>query len=456
MKHRRRWPKILLGTIAFVLIVSAAFGGFVWWKTAPPPTIDTVAALIKAREALQPEGEDAWPRYVALLRDTLGMEHFNDWHASDLSRLFFSIGTSEIATITTSEWDDPRLDDAKAMLREAQPIVEALRYATDAPACRAPILSVTLHSGLQIAPLDSRDETSGSPLDDYSAIGGVQFAYFLRFLGLFQLEAREAFEVGDLERCTDTIRRMFTLCEHNGAAPFDTAQMSQSETEKLVYRFIRLLALDGQMPPDWVDAMIEIIDDPARAMPLRDFLLSTAEVSANTDMRHYAREMRAPSELLETVLGAWSSPSPREFALRRAESVRETAAIVDVPTAELASRGLSRDLFISHSDPRVRRVTRYREIALSARAATRIILLLERHHALTGEWPASLEDIMPRGETLDPNTLTPFVYTRTPDGHLPFSLLAPPEADFIREEDRDFTKPRVPIAVQNNGGPPPS
>ncbi len=90
-----------------------------------------------------------------------------------------------------------------------------------------------------------------------------------------------------------------------------------------------------------------------------------------------------------------------------------------------------------------------RDRNLSARAATIIVLLLERHHAVTGEWPAALEDIMPREETLDPNTLTPFVYALTPDGPFPFSLTAPAEATFIPEEVRDFTKPRHPLPVQN-------
>lgn len=453
MKHRRRLPKILLGVIAFVLLVSVAFGGFVWWKTAPPPRIDTVAALIEAREALQPEGEDAWPRYVALYRDTLGMKHFGDRDASDLSRLYFRAGSAEFVILLVGEWDDPRLDNAKSMLREAQPIFEALRYATDAPACRTPMLShnTLLYAGPDMS-FNVSDETSASPLDAYSAVGGFQFPYLHRLL-LF--EARDAFESGDCERLIDANRRMFTLAEHIGAAPFQSSLKRRVEAEIITYRNISLLALHGDMPTESVDAFLAMFDEPARDIPLRDYLLATVEVSANIDLRHFSREIRAPSELLQTSIDAFSYSSPREIAERRVREVQDAAEFVDLPTADLVSRGLPKDYLLAHEAFYISRAVKDRAAALCARAATRIILLLERHHAVTGEWPASLEDIMPREDTLDPNTLTPFVYTLTPDGPFPFSLSAPPEAAFVREEERDFTKPRPPFPVQSRGRQPP-
>jgi hypothetical protein len=447
MKHRRRIPKILLGTIAFVLIVSVALGGFVWWKTAPPPRIDTVAALIEARDALQPEGADAWPRYVALNRGTLGMQRFGDRDASDLSRLFFRIGSSEFAILTTGEWDDPRLDSAKAMLREAQPIVEALRHATDAPACRAPIIAgQILVLARDESAVDAGDAPSGTQADGFSSLGAMQFPYFLRLLSS---EARAAFEEDDFERYEDTIRRIFTLCEHLGAAPFDFAQNARSKSEQTVaYRIISLLALEGEMSPDEIDAMITIIDEPRRAMPLRDYLRAVAEVSTSTVGQNLSRELRSPKNWISAGRYVLSFPSPRSDARSGAAYLLNAAEVVDLPLANPGSEPSVPPYPSELAGFTFSSTRRGRNAALCARAATRLILLLERHHALTGEWPASLEDIMPREETLDPNTLTPFVYTLTPEGPFPFSLLAPPEADFIREEDRDFTKPRSPILVQ--------
>jgi hypothetical protein len=445
---KRAFPKLLIAIIAFVVLVSMGVGGFVWWKTAPPPRIDTVAALIKAREAIQPEGEDAWPRYVAFFRDTLEMERFGERDASDLSQLYFRIGSSDFAILTAGDWDDPRLGDAKAMLREARPIVEALRYATDAPACRAPIMTHdTLLTAAHDIPIESGDETSGGPLDAYAAMGYSQFA---RFILLFVSEARDAFESGDFPRYTDAIRRLFVIADHVGSAPFFPAFRSRFEAETMTYRSIGLLALEGDMPMEWVDVIIAIIDSPARAMPLRDFLLATAEVTANIEMQLFSRELRAPSELLQSAIYAWSHPSPREIAVRRADSVRKAAEFVDLPIADLVSRGLPKDYLLSNRNSDISRAARNRGRVLSTRTATRIILLLERHHALTGEWPASLEDIMPREDTLDPNTLTPFVYERTPGGPFPFSLVAPPEAaDFLPADQRLFTQPRRPIDEQN-------
>ncbi|MGP1310937.1 MAG: hypothetical protein ACTS27_12140, partial [Phycisphaerales bacterium] len=77
-------------------------------------------------------------------------------------------------------------------------------------------------------------------------------------------------------------------------------------------------------------------------------------------------------------------------------------------------------------------------------AATRVMLLLEKHHANTGAWPKALDEIMPREDTLEPNTDEPFEYSLTPDGPFPYSLRAPDEAAaFIyNAEDREFTRQR--------------
>jgi hypothetical protein len=194
--------------------------------------------------------------------------------------------------------------------------------------------------------------------------------------------------------------------------------------------------------------MITIIDEPRRAMPLRDYLRAVAEVSTSTVGQNLSRELRSPKNWISAGRYVLSFPSPRSDARSGAAYLLNAAEVVDLPLANPGSEPSVPPYPSELAGFTFSSTRRGRNAALCARAATRLILLLERHHALTGEWPASLEDIMPREETLDPNTLTPFVYTLTPEGPFPFSLLAPPEADFIREEDRDFTKPRSPILVQ--------
>jgi hypothetical protein len=338
-------------------------------------------------------------------------------------------------------------DGDLADLRMFKRLLAHLDLAADSIAYRAPYSA----SG------DILNPTSLAESDEAFGISVPHTAMFRNLGTLNVIEMRLAVERNDWPEVVRRVKTGIRLARHLRSEPYAFATVLSLSIERTTLRQLRLIALEYEISIDAAQSLLALLrsegEPPSAHVALLSdkILLPSTIVYVITDRRkdhdwwsleswRYQFEQPRASGAIADGLRYLDAMSA--FAA----SPRHKRATVDVPSpgsAEFVTGGYGR--IIDENDA-----------ARTEHHATRIILLLERHHALTGEWPAALEDIMPHEETLDPNTLAPFGYTLTPGGPFPFSLLAPPEADFIREEDRDFTKPRVPIAVQNNGGPPPS
>lgn len=440
--ERRRWPKILLGTIAAVLIVSFGVGGFVWWKTAPPPPVNAMPILIEAREALQPPGDhqDAWPGYAAFFQETLGMEYLlsNGNEAMQLIRKinFLSALMREVRNA------EPNNEEARAALRTLQPVLDQLMEVADTPLCRWPVRSYE-------EPLDAASSHTPIWADE---IGPAEPFLLIHFQAMLLFSAEIAYQQGEIADGNARLRAANHVAMHMHQSALDSLAFGII-WRTLSFDLVRNMAATHELTEVQADDTLRVLRESPDHIELSPVYLTQAVVHA----AHIGSLIANPITdiaSLENWRRVFTWPSPRWTAIRIRNHFQKLATIADVPFSvrpdipEYPRDDLSdADQFAAYISTRDR--------CLSVRAATIIILLLERHHAATGEWPAALEDIMPREETLDPNTLTPFVYTRTPDGPSPFSLLAPPEAEFIPAEQRDFTKPREPIAVQNRGRQPP-
>jgi hypothetical protein len=438
-RERRRWPKVLLGTIAFVLIVSVAFGGFVWWKVTPPAPVDARPTLEQARAALQPPGdhEDAWPGYAVLFRDTLGMEYLhsagND--TMDLIRAtqFHSALLGEISG------DEPEARAIRTTLDALKPVLDELMQIADTPRCLWPVMGSEDTIESLTSATDATMPRSPVWADE---LRQAEMFLLLPFQAMLMFSAEFAYRDCEIMDGNARLR----------AANFVSMHMHQTATDTfgagtlwrtLAFQQIRHMVLTHDLTVGEAEDTLRVLRESPARVDLGPVYTTHSVVDAAQFGYLFAHPITDIASL-EEWRHVLTRPSPRGTAMRVRSHFERLAPVADVPFRE-------RPEIPEYAHELPYGINTYatliavRDQNLTERAATIIILLLERQHALTGEWPTALEDIMPREETLDPNSRTPFVYTLTPDGQFPFSLLAPPEADFIREEDRDFTKPRKPF-----------
>jgi hypothetical protein len=449
---KRTVPNLLIAIIAFVVIVSVGIGGLVWWKTAPPPPMNAMPVLLAERERLQPPngGEDAWPRYVALFQNTLSATRWHEFDATYRGRVYEGEWDT-LWELFHGDWDDPRLDPLRALYETQRPVLEAIVHATDAHACRAPIIFLPMQN----------QRIAGLPIDIADAPDGTQPAeVFLvhanelsgRLTNIVLIAMREAWEMGDIDLVSDLLTRALTIANHIQMHPLGHSWMLGAQSEWRTLEQVRLGVLEHDLTADQAERLREILSLKGIPISLRERLEVYGPIEADQEAAWHAAQMtlnwRRPSDWLDIV----REPGARDIRNATLRFARRASTHADSPRRDrpaFLSYGHLTRAQLEYAELFVQLV-RTRDRLQTQRRGVNLLLRLERHHALTGQWPAALEDIMPREDTLDPNTLTPFVYELTPDGPFPFSLAAPPEAaDFLPPDQRLFTQPRRPIDEQN-------
>jgi hypothetical protein len=420
---------------------------------SPPPSdagreSDLVTNMLALRDELQPvpDGEDAWPRYLAIFRDTLGMTTYGDYGATDLAGTFQLLTRGAFGRLYADDFTDPRIAEQLAILERLEPVLDAFRHATNAPNCRAPIFpDEGMLLTLRNTPVEILDAKPGDATSYYSNPTRMLFPHFLRLVGA---DARASARRGDFERAVDNYRRLLIMSEHAAATPLVLGQRERFRIVDFTLREIRRTVLETDWPVESVDQLLGILDPSVRAYRLGDYFQRSAGINAEL----VARELQAAIDQGRSkpdwrqLWGGGPNPDRRRHATETyylaiagvADMPKEVRVVTIDPALESESE-------IAVGECRM--LMQARDQALGMLAGTRVILKLERHHARTGEWPDALEDIMTREETLEPNSGAPFVFSRMRNGPRPFAIRTPYEADGLYRDEaaREITDRRAPI-----------
>lgn len=441
---------MLIAIIAFVLIVSVGVGGFVWWRFGVPAAGDTLGPMNRLAEenaggmAID-SPDNALHHYRAIVLDDLGLAAAEEYdQPRDSGNRRFAIWRRWHDDDVYGEllWGDGAAfarPEIVADLEELRPILTRLDRAADAGAFRA----LYTASGDIFKPGPTHD-----PMGD-SGVLVPQVGMYRRLGQLNAVRLRASVVHDDWTGLVRSTRTGLRHARHIAAEPYLMAGITALTCDEMTFDEIAFAALKHELPLDVCRDLIDELDE-AGPLTLEDGL--KGEVVFLPSVFSYMITSRWDDGPLWTA-DFWRSrfdqPPPRVAIHHGMRYLRVLASIATLPWHERTSHTMPPKGAATNFVDMYERALREGDRRRTQRAAVRLLLLLERHHALTGQWPAALEDIMPREETLDPNTLTPFVYALTPEGPFPFSLAAPPEADFLLPDQRLFTQPRPSINEQN-------
>lgn len=446
---RRRWRRVALLTLAALVLLLSSVAGFVWRKTSPPPPIDAMPVLIQAREELQPPGdhEDAWPRYVEFFSTALGRQHLGDPgnHTGHLlnNTNFWS------AVHREQKNADPKNDEARAAALTLAPIVDHLVRIADTPACVWPVQTVGGPPDHLPAPFANPPHVEHAWAHRVSMLGPLDLMH-LQALLIFAAEL--AYQENDIDRGNARLRAAISVSMHMHQSAVDVIGLGVHGCD-VGLELLRNAANTRDLTAEQADAMLDVL----RYTPNRFDLAPMFRVLAVVEAAQFADIWSDPPRpgSFSEVWAFLTRPPPRAIQSITRDDFLTLAALADLPTATRPTLPQSNPSFPFDLSPNAGLI-QTRDQYLTNRAATRIVLLLEKHHALTGKWPEALEEIMPLEDTLEPNTAEPFEYALTPDGPFPFSLRAPDEtAAFLPEAaDRDFTTPRPALGIPDESPEP--
>ncbi len=469
---RRGLALVSLGVVA---LAGAGGGAWQWWFGLPPE-IDGPATMnrISAErfgDLAYDSPDNAVVHYRTLFVDVLGLPGApQNWYHEDAGNSLLrqwqaARRDSRLSNLIMGDWDDPRQDKGKRLLAQLRPILDPLDRAADARGFR---------------PRYSASSDIFNPDDSGGPIGPIDIT--LSHLGLFRsinelntIFLRAAANDDDWTGVTRRVRTGMRHARHTACEPFFISTMVAISIEHTTLQELRFTINEHDIPADACDAMIDELERaPAHDM---SYSLETERLAYPSAIRYtYLGESRDffTPEYWRAVV---ENPPPR-LALRDGRRFHaEMEAYIALPHAQRTSQPIPDAGTAAYFLPAFSRVIDQFETVAAQRAATIVLLRLERFHAMNGRWPATLTEAMTPEQATDPVTGAPFIYLVGSDGlsppiddeneeaylpsdlalartrgltfertsetvgpGWPFTLLAPAEAMFVR--DPEFTTRR--------------
>lgn len=458
-----RWPRhaAIAAGVALALLAFGAWSTWVIMTANPQPTIDYVAMLNELTREGQPEGEDAWPVYQTMFRDTFG---YDPDQRSD-HELFESLRQIRRSQLLNGDWDDPKHDEGRTALARLAPVLPKLDQAATYRRFEALV--------------SSHDASSPDFVPGDTSIRNAPLEYNELFSALRDLRKgamRDAAHRGDFDAVAHHLSMLFRMGDQLALQrPLMNHYVAAACVSSGALELARLLD-EFDVPATAAREMLAIVDElewSANGVALR-FIEGERVVlldyfgSMHCEPTFGARVLSA--DAVDRVLwGFLSEEIPMETSMFRnvgsvflpglADVERDVAHIVAlsrravaVPIEQIESLDARHAKRFDRGAPMIRKTwnAMIRSIILmrdneSIVHGVRVMLLLEIHHAETGKWPQAIEDVLSVEEFTDPISGEPFHYERTPsDPHgRPYELRIPWENSVTTR--REINRPRSPI-----------
>jgi hypothetical protein len=426
-RERRRWPKVLLVTIAFVLIVSVAFGGFVWWRFGVPAVGDEITPFNDYARSLQPEGKDGWPALERLAREGLGYDIFAEQPWRDPVWAPSRSLSLNAETVRTCDPDDARMPEAIEAVEEfahllpeldaiaaADVFVFLFRKRDDAPGTLAEAMQPLIHAGTIVRQLNS-------------------------------LNAAHMRLASEREDWAEVRRRLTTgvrLGQHIGRTPLLLPRIMGYAAESLAWSQLEQLLIERTPPTEVIDNLLALCDEVDPPLPLREAMLGE-EIGSRGFLKQYLDFERGEFDPFDT--DSWSNwlntPSYRAIARAWREFNEATLPIIDLPPAEREAKRMPTPPLVMRTafvgDP-YEMMVGGRDGLLRQRAAVQILLHLNLAIAESGVIPADPLAALPADLRVDPISGGTILVDAEPTGRFIYTLRWPVQDDW--GFDRVFTE----------------
>lgn len=484
IRHRLLSPRAA-GSGAALLLLLAVGAGIYWThRFALPPSEDALPRLhamsAEATGGLAFDSSDnAVVRYRVAIVDLLGLDSTRErWRGggNDLYRRWQEARRDDsINRLRLGVWGDPRHVTGLAMLAELRPVLDALDVASDAPHFRPRYSS----SGDIFRPSDD-----GEPVEAVDILLR-HLSVFRQFGELNAMRLRAAANTGDWDDAVRAVRTGLRMARHIAEEPFAISMLVGLSIDGITLDELRLTLGEVDMPPQVCDAMVAEIDAAGDLAVTPGFAASERMALGGAIRAVLLEEGGRNPFALRYWEARFGYPPPRDAMRDGARYFEALERFAAMSYAERTAEGPPTPGAAGWFIGAFAQTFQTADVFRTERAATVALLLLERHHRLTGAWPATLEQAMAPERAIEPNSRAPFVYLPGSDGLRPegrgtvgdftpsaravaatqafalfeapegvgprwaFTLLAPAEAVFVR--DPEFTRRRGPIVEHDSG-----
>lgn len=437
---------------ALMVIALVPMVGYVVWRqwlsnpANPGPLIDYDARFTALISSVQPQGEDAFPRYVAILEDRLGGQRaqrvdpngYAEWYydgGEDLRALM----DSDLSLALRGPWGDEQSADARATAARLRPLLmDAIDQAAALPRCERPALPPAGATRFWYE--------VGSEYDP-------ERAALRRFAVLNLIWMREAAAIGDWDEVERRAQTSLRLGRHLLSWPVILEWITGVSSFSWAIGELGTLALEHDIPAEAGESLIALIDSTPWEVAPQSYYLDAAELELlGLSQDWYSGALTGGATIvwpLQPRQGAVERKLIEYFDALRAWRSAPGPARASYPIPELDLP--SRDIGVAMQAPAMGRPLRMFDEMETGVAQTRLMLRLEAFHAREGHWPDTLEEAASAAEIAEPLTGQAFTYRvlqADPLGR-PFLLIRPLAAQHVRDDKNALQQ------IINSGGEAP-
>lgn len=407
---------VVLGALGIALLVSV-YLTVAAYRAEPVGIEDFSGEWNALLMEVRPEGANAREAYAAI--DERIQEVDASWQDAGAARLPASLDRAKEA-LRSGAWDDPRRRDEKWLWKQKKDllprIVEASRMAR-------------LVDGFRVGGY-------GTPLPE----GERPTARVSGVMDLLSLAVRAAAARGDWEAVERYVLAGMRIARQFGTGLFRHSVRTPGYAA-WTWESLRKAIVAHEAPPAVCDRLIERISSfEIFPYPMRVYVEANRIYNKSLLGSQFDSEGRLVTWVDDPLVRTGNVPEWAVEPLNRLSNVLRYGAprLADVEEAMdaiyarvaeeivkaprewgpvIGAPGSAAAEFAEEAvDAGVGLLFMQKEIVAEERAATLLMLRLEKHHAETGTWPESLEDALPREQTLNPATGAPFVYRLASSG----------------------------------------
>lgn len=418
---KRRMPKIIGVTTTLVLLAALGAGGFVWWKTSLPPVEPDIERFNDFARSLQPEGEDAWPRFEALVRDRLGVDLSSDdpW-ASERAKAFLRAPFDDALQGAFADERTRAAMDDLAQYADVLPMLDAI---ADAPAF--------------FMPFTASDDVA-TVADAFDARSRWLLSVGLRPSSLNAAAMRNAAERGNWDEVERRLVTGVRFGRHLGRTPLMATRSIGGSFEAMAWSELATILTERTPPRAAIERLLRTYEHLGEPPTMAD-ALEGERIAARGFLAYNLLSTRSEFDWFDpSTWSEWfSAPSPREVERAWRTYFDAMLPLIDRPAGERAaarppappavldaSWGVDPfDLFIDGHEGAVRR-----------RASVPILLHLNRAMLDADGAPIDPLEVVPAELRTDPLYGGEFVVEPAPKRRLPFILRWPRPSNFGDDE----------------------
>lgn len=436
-RNASRGPGSRVARVAVVLgVATAAYLGFAAWLWLRQPTIafDPVAR-VQGLVPMAPEGQEAaWPHYKRALEWLTALRHSTNADIAEMEALQAALRANS---------GDPAWPQAVALVQQHRDQMAQLRQAAALPTLGFKPSIGTSPEDADYFGVDWQVEEAENASAEFPAFAMLlpQLLEIRQGARLLRLDALEAAQAGDGARVVQDVQAMMRMAAHASQVPLlicnlvDYAVLCAAaetviqtlELNAAAFKPADLAALDEVLAGVTIEStrlrlegervgMDDVLqriytDDgrgsggalPARFRQLREYCHALTLVQAPTT---------PPSAVTEFLAGplVWAGNAGRAQVRERWEAIFEEAEAESIKPARLqrhdqedllhammVDSALTRRYYpMSLLAPAVSLASRASSDARMAALEARTRVALQRYHADTGKWPATLDALAPK------------------------------------------------------------